>query len=455
MLGNKAMTAVALTLLTGCASSGQIAVRPLPTVLAQGDRPVSFRIAEARGQYALGNVALALESFRKALRDDPASVDALVGMAGCYDAMGRFDVSRGQYEAALAIAPADTRILGQFAASLQHQGLASEAEAVRQEMAARAVTPLAAAAAPAAVTVAMPAARPVPAITLPAADVRDRAEATVTLVEVAPILVAPVPASIEAQVPLEPAAPAVVLASGTISAPQSAPVPLVQQLALVVPPTPRPVIEQIVAVAPTPAALPVPVVARIIPTPVIDSIAAAVEPAPFDPPLVAPVEVADAMPAAIGNGPRLERLTLGEVALVTTPARQPARPRPSQVPRAMAPAILARAATPVRFSSLAPPLADQQSLRTDGRERVLLVLNAARVQGLAARTRHYLAGQGVRQALVGDAPRVRDHSVIIAPPSQWARAKALARSLKFGPRMIRGSRLMLVLGRDSVDAARG
>lgn len=454
MLGNKAMTAVALTLLTGCASSGRLAIRPLPTVLAQGDRPVSFRIAEARGQYALGNVALALESFRKALRDDPASVDALVGMAGCYDAMGRYDVSRGQYEAALAIAPADTRVLGQFAASLQHQGLASEAAAVRHEMAARAAPPLAAAA-PAAVTVAMPAARVVPTITLPAADARDRAEATVTLVEVAPTLISPVPAPIESQVPLAPTAPAVILASTTMPAPQLVSVPLAQLLALVVPPAPRPVIEPVVAVAPTPVAVAVPTVARVIPAPVVASAAPAVEPARFDPPLVVPVDVADAMPAAISYGPRLERLTLGEVALVTTPVRQPIRPRPAPTPLAMPPAILARAATPVRFSSLAPPLADQQSLRIDGRERVLLVLNAARVQGLAARTRRYLAGHGVREALVGDAPRVRERSVIIAPPSQWARAKALARSLKFAPRTIRGTRLMLVLGRDSVDAARG
>ena len=187
-------------------------------------------------------------------------------------------------------------------------------------------------------------------------------------------------------------------------------------------------------------------VARVIPAPVVASAAPAVEPARFDPPLVVPVDVADAMPAAISYGPRLERLTLGEVALVTTPVRQPVRPRPAPTPLAMPPAILARAATPVRFSSLAPPLADQQSLRIDGRERVLLVLNAARVQGLAARTRRYLAAHGVREALVGDAPRVRERSVIIAPPSQWARAKALARSLKFAPRTIRGTRLMLVLG---------
>ena len=106
----------ALTLVAGgCASEGKLTVKALPTVLAQGQRPVSFRVAEGAGQFALGNVALALESYRKALRDDPASVEAMVGTAACYEAMGRFDLSRRHYEAALAVAPADTRLLGLLA----------------------------------------------------------------------------------------------------------------------------------------------------------------------------------------------------------------------------------------------------------------------------------------------------------------------------------------------------
>ena len=271
------------------------------------------------------------------------------------------------------------------------------------------------------------------------------------LVDAAPVVAVAVQDQVESPVP--PMAHAAILASATIALPLPVSAPPAQRLALIVPPPPPPVTKPIHAVVPAP--VPVTAIARIVPAPMVASAAPAAEPAPFDPPQIAPVEVADARPAAVNSGPRLERLTLGEVALVTSPARRPAPPRPAPAPLAAPPAILARAAAPVRFSSLAPPLADQQSLRTDGRERVLLVLNAARVQGLAARTRRYLAGHGVRQALVGDAPRVRDRSVIIAPPSQWARAKALARSLKFAPRTIRGSRLMLVLGRDSVDAARG
>ena len=47
-------------------------------------------VAEARGHLVLNNVALALEGFRKAQRDEPESTDALLGIATCYDRMGRF-----------------------------------------------------------------------------------------------------------------------------------------------------------------------------------------------------------------------------------------------------------------------------------------------------------------------------------------------------------------------------
>ena len=73
-----------------------------------------------------------------AARDDPNSADALAGMAACYDQMGRFDLSRRSYEAALALAPNDLEILGAFAGSLQLQGSADEALSVGREIAARA-----------------------------------------------------------------------------------------------------------------------------------------------------------------------------------------------------------------------------------------------------------------------------------------------------------------------------
>ena len=116
---------------------GKLEIRSTPKPLAEMKRAVPERIAEARGQLALGNVALALTSFRIAAREDPNSIDARAGIADCYDRMGRFDLSRRYYESALALAPANTELLAAFAASLQLQGKSAEALSVREEISAR------------------------------------------------------------------------------------------------------------------------------------------------------------------------------------------------------------------------------------------------------------------------------------------------------------------------------
>lgn len=122
---------------TACLSdNGKLEIRSVDRGLKNGSAPVPFRIAEARGHFALGNVALALEGFRKAAREDPSSMEALAGIADCYARMARFDLSRRYYEAALAIAPQNQVLLASFAASLERQGLTAEANSVRAEIAA-------------------------------------------------------------------------------------------------------------------------------------------------------------------------------------------------------------------------------------------------------------------------------------------------------------------------------
>ena len=171
--GTKLSCAVAL-LLTGCSGSdGKLTVRSLPVSPSMAVKPVPARIAEARGHFALGSVALALEGFRKAQRDDPNSTDALVGIAACYDRMGRFELSRRYYESALALAPADPTLLEAFARSLDFQGRPADAAEIRQELAARSPTIAPAAEQPAPVAVAAvttPKAAPVP-LAAPAASV--------------------------------------------------------------------------------------------------------------------------------------------------------------------------------------------------------------------------------------------------------------------------------------------
>lgn len=129
--------AIAALALAGCTTAPSLTVRPTGTTLVAGVQPASVRVAEAQAHLALGNVALAAEGFRKALRDDPGSVAALTGLASCYDRMGRFDLSRVHYERALALRPADSRIFDAFAGSLERSGSLAEAMGLRSEIAAR------------------------------------------------------------------------------------------------------------------------------------------------------------------------------------------------------------------------------------------------------------------------------------------------------------------------------
>lgn len=323
MTGNKrliAATGLALVV-TSCARAPELAVKPLPTVLAQGRHSVSFRVAEAAGQFALGNVALALESYRKALREEPASIEAQTGIAACYDSMGRYDMSRRHYEEALALAPTDPHLLGMLAASLLQQGRVDEAAAVRRE-AEDLLTPLA---------------RP-----FAVAGGSNLAVPTV--------------------VGLNQAGHSV-----TVELPAAHPS---EQLAVL-----KPALR------------------------------------------TEPVYVAETS----RSGPRLERLSLGEVALITTPQRTP-----------RAPTI--KASSPVRSAAVsAAPL---------------LLLNAARTEGLAARARRYLSTRGFPLALVGNAPRIRARTLIIAPAADRARALRLARTFSVAPQLVEGRRLTLILGRD-------
>jgi tetratricopeptide (TPR) repeat protein len=128
-----AVAGTALLLLTACSNEGGLSIRPVATGFAAGSQSADFRVNEARAHFALGNIALAAEGFRRALRENPDSVDALNGLAACYDRMGRFDLSRSFYEKALALAPGDARLYANLALSLDLQGERQEAAQLRDE----------------------------------------------------------------------------------------------------------------------------------------------------------------------------------------------------------------------------------------------------------------------------------------------------------------------------------
>lgn len=320
--------ALLLVLLSSCASTGELTIRELSTGLAAGNQPLQFRLAEARSHFRLGNIALASEGFRRALREDSTSVDALNGLAACYDRMGRFDLARSHYERALALAPDDARVYANLATSLDLQGKGEEAARIRAELSGRSAA---------------------------------ASSTTVLLAQVEPVA----------------------------------------------------------------AALAAPVVPDATPTQTVTLVLADPVETPSSP-ISAPPTI------ALGSvSPRLERLGLSEVFLVTDrkarslfAAARPA-PRPLQSQRVAA----------LRPNS-SPPI---------------IILNAARVDRLAATTRQRLNRLGWSDISIGNAPRIVPVSHVSYPEQRRAEAQRLAARLGIAAReSTPGSsgRLVVVLGRD-------
>ena len=354
--GIKALFVTAGLAATGCTTSASdIKIRPL----ADPGSKLGARnglLADASAQLAIGNVGLAIEGFRKALREQPDSIAALGGLAACYDEMGRYDLSRLNYEAALAIAPTDPVLLNSFAASLERQGKRLEALAVRAEAAQLAS----------------------------AADALDRTQAEAEA-PAAPIKVAAV-------------APAAPIRVAAVAQPAPAPVVIGPSVTVTLPP-PRPV------------------------------------EAPREVPIPAPTLRQVAVDLGQFAGPRLERLSPGVVALITI--EQPA----------VQPKVIARTATSTTVRWVPVSVAGVL-----GRPNIRL-LNAARNQGLAARTRGYLLGRGWRKIEIGDAAQVRARSIVYYPASRRMTGRSLAAQFGFASAVQQGDVLVVLLGRDA--AAKG
>lgn len=123
-----AASTVALGGCAGGASLGRFDVRPVvPEDYAARGTPLEAGVYElGKRQLAAGNAGLAIDAFRRALRTDPASVEALNGLAVAYDRIRRFDLSRRYYEQALGIDPRSAVALHNFGYSLALQGKAAE-----------------------------------------------------------------------------------------------------------------------------------------------------------------------------------------------------------------------------------------------------------------------------------------------------------------------------------------
>ena len=98
-----------------------------PAVL---EAPAGTAMVQGRALFARGEYALAIEEFRKVVREDPNSAAGYNALASAYDMIGRFDLASRNYELALAHAPDDGRIYRNMARSLRMQGREGEAEAL-------------------------------------------------------------------------------------------------------------------------------------------------------------------------------------------------------------------------------------------------------------------------------------------------------------------------------------
>ena len=370
--GVKSLLLVASLAAAGCAAEpGKIEVRPIADAGSKL-RPGDGLLADAKGQFALGNVGLALEGFRKAAREHPDSAEALAGMGMCYDAMGRFDLAQAKYEAALALAPRNPQLLAALAVSLDRQGNRDAAAEVRDEIAQLA-------SASAALDQAVAEVEPAPAPLAPAQSV------TVSLPPAQSVTVALPPPQLAAR--------ADVALAGTSRIERMNGAGLAASNVYVAMPEEPPAVSM---------------------------------PAPR---LSEQAQV-DLRTAA---EPRLERLSFGEVALVTIQA---------PVWRGRVVARSPQSVT-VRWVPL-----QTVSVRPNIR-----LLNAARRQGLAARSRDYLLGRGWRKIEIGDATELRDQSVVLYPAARQALGRSLAAQFGFRARPSDSSNVFVILlGRDAAGA---
>ena len=407
-------------------------------------------LADARGQLAIGNTGLALEGFRKVARQYPDNAEAVAGMAAAYEAMGRYDLAETQYEAALALAPRNPAILMALAAVLDRLGRASDAAGVRGEVAQLAAAAAALdrtpaddeaqpAAMPAAQTVSAPlpsasvtVALPPPQLAAPAAvAVAGRAPAerlhSATELRAQEIAVREMPAAdrVTAKLPAPRLAERAAVSLG--SAPLAVRAPALDQRAALnadlSPELPAPRLGERAAVS-----------LRAAPLPVRSERLAQHAQLAVDLSMEVPAPRLGERAAVNLNtaqAPRLERMSLGEVALLTGSG---------PVWRGQ---VVAR--TPQKLTVRWVPLATAAVARP----RIRL-LNAARWQGLAARNRSYLLDRGWRKIEVGDARQVRERSIVLYPAAHAAIGRRLAAHFGCQGRPVKGAdQFLVLLGRDA------
>jgi hypothetical protein len=157
----------------------------------------------------------------------------------------------------------------------------------------------------------------------------------------------------------------------------------------------------------------------------------------------------------VQQGPKLERQSRSEVLLITTPdrvqlAQVDHRPIQQADARPVARPAQRQVAAPL-YARVALAAAQVQWLPLQGTEpHYVQLLNAARMQGLAARTRNALADRGWRRLAIGNAHNVRQHNLVLYGATRSHVAASLAAQFRCNAVKVAGMRSVIVLlGRDA------
>lgn len=407
-----------------------VEIRPIQS------NPVSEGVSALKGRelFSRGQYALAIESFRRVVREAPDAPEGYNGLAACYDMIGRFDVSEKYYQMALARAPMDGRIYRNMARSLDMQGRKGEGAALLAEWQAIEAGKMVVAAMPDAAPAAI-AAKAAPLTTAVAPSATVAAEVVTPIesatVEAAPVeaISTPVTAEVVTPTPVSVVAPKVlaeaVAVSGAVA--NAAPIQIPTLLA--------PIGAPVIVAAPVQPVVPMKSAMAVKPAAPLK--VAAVQPH-YLAALVAPVKVA------------------APVKVVPVTTATIAKPAPTPTP------VIVAALAPLRSIATKPspqqpvkqvsrPLAKQvaiQAVKQPGRPSIRLI-NAAGQTGLARWAQQQLALSGINQTQTANATRRYRLSWVVYPRGQRDRALAVQKSLPFPTRILqesRATRIVVVLG---------
>ncbi|NNC48889.1 MAG: tetratricopeptide repeat protein [Sphingomonas sp.] len=463
------LTATGLGAALAACASPTLEIREAKRPITEGELATEARLAEGHAMMRLGNVGLAIESYRRALRRAPHDASAHAALANAYESMGRYDLSQRYYEKALAYAPHRPELYEALAASLARQGRPIEAARVKAEALARRDALDAQVAADGELAEAV-AAEAIPAMPTPAAtgkiSVALSAPAIAYSDEFAgPDIAVPDITAVEALQTDRGQALAVAEAVArndvgvilpeanvaAVEAPQLQAAP-VTELAAVdagavgvirAPIERKDISAQKVDIA----------VASLVDDTLLPEMKIAAAPtisAPLEPQRIGRAEVGSFSAVKIATGPRLERVSTGEVMLITRLDKvAPDAPRPTRS-AASAVTLLSTAPDAARENAV---VADQRVARTHVEPAPVLLINASRRQGVAENARGLLAGQGYAELKIDTSPTGRARTILLYPRGQRAEAEKLARRFGFPVVFQVGpvEQMTLHLGRDAAQ----